>query len=409
MRQYDVAIVGGGILGLATAMRLLEQYPHLKVAILEKEDRIATHQSGHNSGVLHSGIYYKPGSLKATLCVRGKQALLRFCDEQEIPYKLCGKVIVALNEGELPRLQELYQRGLSNGVPGVEMIGPERLRELEPHAAGIQALYSPNTGVIDYVRVAETYARLVREKGGVILTGHEVTDIIKGSPVVLETTGGDMEARYLITCAGLQSDRLARKTGAPDNLRIVPFRGDYYTLKPEKAYLCKSLIYPVPDPAFPFLGVHFTIRMDGQVWAGPNAVLAFAREGYSRFDLNPRDLLEVLTYSGFRHLALKYWKMGTAEMYRDYSKSAFVAAMQAYVPEVTGDDVIFGPSGVRAQALAADGSLVDDFSILNAKNIIHVRNAPSPAATSSLAIGETIVGAAGKAFGLEAPVSVAVR
>jgi len=409
MRQYDVAIVGGGILGLATAMRLLEQYPHLKVAILEKEDRIATHQSGHNSGVLHSGIYYKPGSLKATLCVRGKQALLRFCDEHGIPYKLCGKVIVALNEGELPRLQELYQRGLSNGVPGVEMIGPERLRELEPHAAGIQALYSPNTGVIDYVRVAEAYARLVREKGGVILTGHEVTDIIKGSPVVLETTGGDMEAKYLITCAGLQSDRLARKTGAPDNLRIVPFRGDYYTLKPEKAYLCKSLIYPVPDPAFPFLGVHFTIRMDGQVWAGPNAVLAFAREGYSRFDVNPRDLLEVLTYSGFRHLALKYWRMGTAEMYRDYSKNAFVAAMQAYVPEVTGDDVIFGPSGVRAQALAADGSLVDDFSILNARNIIHVRNAPSPAATSSLAIGETIVGAAGKAFGLEAPVSVAVN
>jgi L-2-hydroxyglutarate oxidase LhgO len=408
MRQYDVAIVGGGILGLATAMRLLEQYPHLKVAILEKEDRIATHQSGHNSGVLHSGIYYKPGSLKATLCVRGKQALLRFCDEHDIPYKLCGKVIVALNEGELPRLQELYQRGLSNGVPGVEMIGPERLRELEPHAAGIQALYSPNTGVINYVRVADTYARLVREKGGVILTDHEVTDIIKGSPVVLETTGGDMEAKYLITCAGLQSDRLARKTGAPDNLRIVPFRGDYYTLKPEKAYLCKSLIYPVPDPAFPFLGVHFTIRMDGQVWAGPNAVLAFAREGYSRFDLNPKDLLEVLTYSGFRHLALKYWRMGTAEMYRDYSKSAFVAAMQAYVPEVTGDDVIFGPSGVRAQALAADGSLVDDFSILNARNIIHVRNAPSPAATSSLAIGETIVGAASKAFGLEAPVSVAV-
>jgi L-2-hydroxyglutarate oxidase len=400
MRQYDVAIVGGGIVGLATAMRLLEKYPRLTVAILEKEDRIAAHQSGHNSGVLHSGIYYKPGSLKARLCVRGKELLLRFCDEHDIPYKLCGKVIVALDESELPRLQDLYQRGLTNGVPGVELIGPERLRELEPYAAGIKAIYSPNTGVIDYVRVAEAYARVVREKGGVILTNHEVTGIIKGSPVVLETTGGDMEADYLITCAGLQSDRLARKTGAPDNLRIVPFRGDYYTLKPEKAYLCRSLIYPVPDPAFPFLGVHFTIRMDGQVWAGPNAVLAFAREGYSRFQFDAGDLLEVLSYSGFRHLARKYWRMGLSEMYRDYSKSAFVAAMQAYVPEVTGDDVIFGPSGVRAQAMASDGSLVDDFSILNAKNIIHLRNAPSPAATSSLAIGDTIVGAASKAFDL---------
>ncbi len=400
MRQYDVAIVGGGIVGLATAMRLLDKYPRLTLAVLEKEDRIAAHQSGHNSGVLHSGIYYKPGSLKARLCVRGKELLLRFCDEHDIPYKLCGKVIVALDESELPRLQDLYQRGLTNGVPGVELIGPERLRELEPYVAGIKAIYSPNTGVIDYVRVAEAYARVVREKGGVILTNHEVTGIIKGSPVVLETTGGDMEADYLITCAGLQSDRLARKTGAPDNLRIVPFRGDYYTLKPEKAYLCRSLIYPVPDPAFPFLGVHFTIRMDGQVWAGPNAVLAFAREGYSRFQLNAGDLLEVLSYSGFRHLARKYWRMGLSEMYRDYSKSAFVAAMQAYVPEVTGDDVLFGPSGVRAQAMASDGSLLDDFSILNAKNIIHLRNAPSPAATSSLAIGDTIVGAASKAFDL---------
>jgi L-2-hydroxyglutarate oxidase len=405
MRRYDVAIVGGGIVGLATAMLLLEKHPHLKVAILEKEDRIAMHQSGHNSGVLHSGIYYKPGSLKARLCVRGKEALLRFCDQHAIPYKMCGKVIVALNEAELPRLNDLYQRGLTNGVPGVEMIGPERLRELEPYAAGIKAIYSPNTGVIDYVQVAETYARLVREKGGVILTGHEVTGIIKGSPVVLESTGGDMEADYLITCAGLQSDRLARKTGAPDNLRIVPFRGDYYTLKPEKAYLCKSLIYPVPDPAFPFLGVHFTIRMYGQVWAGPNAVLAFAREGCSRFQLNAGDLLEVLSYRGFHQLARKYWKMGMAEMYRDYSKSAFVAAMQAYVPEVTGDDVTFGPSGVRAQAMASDGSLVDDFSILNSRNIIHLRNAPSPAATSSLAIGETIVGVAGNTFDLSRPVA----
>ena len=408
MRHYDVAIVGGGIVGLATAMELLSKYPNLQVAILEKEDRIAMHQSGHNSGVLHSGLYYKPGSLKARLCVRGKQALLRFCDEHGIPYNLCGKVVVALDESELPRLNDLYQRGLTNGVPGVEMIGPERLRELEPHTTGIKAIYSPFTGIIDYVRVADAYAQIVQDKGGEILTNHEVTEIIKGKPVVLETAGGDLEADYLITCAGLQSDRLARMTGAPDNLRIVPFRGDYYTLKPEKAYLCKSLIYPVPDPAFPFLGVHFTIRMDGEVWAGPNAVLAFAREGYSRWQVNPRDLAEVFGYQGFWTMAARYWKMGIAEMYRDYSKPAFVAAMQAYIPELTGDDVIFGPSGVRAQALASDGSLVDDFSILNSKNIIHVRNAPSPAATSSLAIAETIVGAAGRAFGLEAPVVVAV-
>ena len=309
-------------------------------------------------------------------------------------------MIVALDEEELPRLSDLYERGLKNGVPDIEMIGPERIKELEPHALGIKAIYSPTTGIVDYVQVAKVYARKVEEAGGEIRTNHEVTNIVKGSPVVLETPVGEVEARYLITCAGLQSDRIARKTGAPDNLRIVPFRGDYYTLKPEKAYLCKSLIYPVPDPAFPFLGVHFTIRMDGQVWAGPNAVLAFKREGYGRYEANARDLIESLSYSGFRAMARKYWRMGLSEMYRDYSKHAFVAAMQAYVPEVSGDDVIFGPSGVRAQAITSDGTLLDDFSILNSRNIIHVRNAPSPAATSSLAIAGAIAGAANKAFEL---------
>jgi L-2-hydroxyglutarate oxidase LhgO len=351
--------------------------------------------------VLHSGVYYKPGSLKAKLCVRGKAALQQFCDENGIPYNLCGKVIVALNEDELPRLNDIYQRGQANGVPGLEMIGPERLKELEPHTLGIKAIYSRYTGIVDYVKVAGVYAQKVKEKGGEIHTNHEVTNIIKGNKVVLETVAGEVEARYLITCAGLQSDKLAATTGAPDNLRIVPFRGDYYTLKPEKAYLCKSLIYPVPDPAFPFLGVHFTIRPDGQVWAGPNAVLGFAREAYSRWDVNPRELADTLGYSGFWIMARKYWRMGFAEMYRDYSKAAFVAAMQAYIPEITADDVVFGPSGVRAQALASDGTLVDDFSILNSRNIIHVRNAPSPAATSSLAIADTIVGAATKAFGLQ--------
>jgi L-2-hydroxyglutarate oxidase LhgO len=406
MQQYDVAIVGGGIVGLATAMKLLTAYPQMKLVVLEKEDRIAMHQSGHNSGVLHSGIYYKPGSLKARLCVAGRAELVAFCDENGIPYNLCGKVIVALDESELPRLHDLFERGTLNGVPGIEMVGPERIKELEPHSTGIKAIYSPSTGVIDYVRVAEVYAEKVREMGGEIRIGHEVTNIIKGSTLVLETPVGEVGAKYLITCAGLQSDRIAAKTGAPDDLRIVPFRGDYYTLKPEKRYLCRSLIYPVPDPAFPFLGVHFTIRMDGEVWAGPNAVLAFKREGYSRWGVNPKDLYESLSYSGFRAMATKYWKMGMTEMYRDYSKPAFVAAMQAYVPEITGDDVYFGPSGVRAQAIAADGTLVDDFSILNSRNIIHVRNAPSPAATSSLAIAGTIVGAATKAFGLEPPALV---
>lgn len=405
-RQYDVAIVGGGIVGLATGMKLLDQYPHLKLVILEKEDRLAMHQTGHNSGVIHSGIYYKPGSLKARLCVRGKQELLRFCDEHGIPYNLCGKVIVALNEGELGRLEDLYQRGTTNGVPGLEMIGPERLRELEPHAAGIKALHSPYTGIIDYTRVSDVYAQQVRAHGGEILTGHEVTNVVKGKTLTLETPAGEIQANYLITCAGLQSDLIARMTGAPDNLRIVPFRGDYYVLRPEKAYLCKSMIYPVPDPSFPFLGVHFTLRMDGEVWAGPNAVLAFAREGYSRWQVNPGELANTLSYSGFWNLARKYWKTGMAEMYRDYSKPAFVAALQAYIPEVESDDVVFGPAGVRAQALAADGSLVDDFSILNSKNIIHVRNAPSPAATSSLAIGGMIVHAAASAFAFDKPVAV---
>jgi L-2-hydroxyglutarate oxidase LhgO len=282
MQRYDVVIVGGGIVGLATAMELLNRYPDFKLAILEKEDHIAMHQSGHNSGVLHSGVYYKPGSLKAKLCVRGKAALIRFCDENGIPYNLCGKVIVALNEGELPRLNDIYQRGQANGVPGLEMIGPERLKELEPHTLGIKAIYSKYTGIVDYVKVARVYAQKVQDKGGEIHTTREVTNIIKGKTVVLETPAGEVEAKYLITCGGLQSDKLARMTSAPDNLRIVPFRGDYYTLKPEKAYLCKSLIYPVPDPAFPFLGVHVTIRPDGQVWAGPNAVLGFSREAYSR-------------------------------------------------------------------------------------------------------------------------------
>ena len=366
---WDLAIIGGGIVGLASARELLIRHPELRLVVLEKEDGIARHQSGHNSGVIHSGIYYAPGSLKAKACVAGKEKLLRFCDERGITYDLCGKVIVALDEEELPRLETLYQRGLANGVPGLELIGPERLREIEPDAVGIKALYSPATGIIDFTQVARAYA-------------------------------DDVEARYVISCAGLYSDRVATMTGAPPTPKIVPFRGDYYLLHPEKGDRLRGMIYPVPDPRFPFLGVHFTRRLNGEVWLGPNAVLAFAREGYGWLTTSPGDLLESLAYSGFRSLALKYWRTGLAEMYRDYSKGAFLRELQRYMPDLTMDDLLPGPSGVRAQALAEDGTLVDDFVVNHNGNALHVRNAPSPAATSSLAIAEMVADTAEEAFGL---------
>jgi L-2-hydroxyglutarate oxidase LhgO len=400
-RECDIAVIGGGIVGLATAMETLKRRPNLKLLVLEKEDRIAQHQTGHNSGVIHSGIYYAPGSLKARLCVSGKQKLIRYCEERGIPFELCGKVIVATDEEELPRLENLYKRGQENGVPGLEMIGPERLRELEPCAVGIKALYSPTTGIVDYTRVAHSYADEITAAGAEILTGREVTAIReRGGKYELETPAGSVEARYLISCAGLQSDRVARMTGAPGDPKIVPFRGDYYVLPQSKAWMTKGMIYPVPDPQFPFLGVHFTRRMDGAVWLGPNAVLAFAREGYSKLKIVPADLLDTLTYRGFGMMAFKYWKMGFEEMYRDFSKAAFLAALRRYMPALTMDDLLPGPAGVRAQALGFDGSLVDDFVINHKGHTLHVRNAPSPAATSSLGIGEMITDAAEKAFAL---------
>lgn len=388
----DVAIIGAGIVGLATARELLIRRPGLRVAVLEKEPGIGRHQTGHNSGVIHAGVYYAPGSLKARLCVAGKEKLLRFCDEQGIPYNLCGKVIVATEPEELPRLENLYERGVANGVPGLEMIGPERLREIEPHVAGIKALYSPETGIVDFGRVARAYAQDMVDRGGLLLTGHEVTGIAeRGGVRRLTTSGGEIEARTVIACAGVYADRVARMSGAPEAPKIVPFRGDYYVLRPERASLVRGLIYPVPDPRFPFLGVHFTPRMeDGAVWLGPNAVLAFSREGYRLTDVNLRDLAETLAYPGFRTLARRYWRTGGAEMYRDVSKRAFLAALQRYIPELTADDLLPGPSGVRAQALAPDGTLVDDFVVDQAGTTLHVRNAPSPAATSSLAIAELI-------------------
>lgn len=389
--RFDIAIVGAGIVGLATAMELLTRRPGLRVGVLDKEPAIGQHQTGHNSGVIHAGVYYAPGSLKARACVAGKAKLIRFLEEHRIPYELCGKVIVATEESELPRLHELHKRGVANGVPGLELIGPRRLRELEPHTEGIQALYSPTTGIVDFGRVARAYADEVEARGGMILPGHEVTAIERRDGAHrLVTPVGTIEAGAVITCAGVYADRVARLTGAPEHPKIVPFRGDYYVLRPERAGMVRGLIYPVPDPRFPFLGVHFTRRMDGSVWLGPNAVLAFSREGYRLRDINLRDLAEILQFPGFRKLARRYWRTGGAEMYRDVSKRAFLKALQRYMPDLRPDDLLPGPSGVRAQALAPDGSLVDDFVVDQQDGALHVRNAPSPAATSSLAIAELI-------------------
>ena len=394
--HFDLAVVGGGIVGLATTLQLLRRQPDLRVVILEKEAEVATHQSGHNSGVLHAGLYYVPGSLKARLCREGKAAVEAYATEKGIPYELCGKLVIALDESELGRFETLKQRAIANEVPGLREMGAEEIRDIEPHAVGIRALHSPGTGIIDYRKVALAYADDVRAMGAEIHTESRVTAIQdRSNRQILTVTGRDgverdVIARNVITCAGLQSDKVAAMTGSGGDERIVPFRGDYYTLTPDARYLCRGLIYPVPDPSFPFLGVHFTKRIDGEVWAGPNAVLAFAREGYSRSDFSPRQLASVLLYRGFRRLAFKYLKTGLAEMWRDLWKAAFLKDMQRYVPEIRGDQIFFGPSGVRAQSLRSDGSMVDDFSLGESEHVLHVRNAPSPAATASLAIGREL-------------------
>jgi len=375
----------------------------LRLAVLDKEPSVGQHQTGHNSGVLHSGIYYAPGSLKARLCVQGQRELYAYCEQKGIPTDRCGKVIVAVDQSELPRLENLLQRGQANGVEGLEMIGPERLRELEPHCVGIKALYSPNTGIVDFSRVNRAYAGDIQAAGGDVLPGFGVHAMSEGPRgVVLQTAAGEVEAQHVVACAGLHSDRVARLTGAPHDPRIVPFRGDYWVLRPDRRDLARNLIYPVPDPSFPFLGVHFTRRLDdGSVWLGPNAVLAFSREGYRRLDLRPRDLAEAVAYRGFQKLAVKFWQTGMQEMVRDFSKEAFLKSLQVYVPELTMADLLPGPSGVRAQALGPDGALVDDFVFNTQGNrVVHVRNAPSPGATSSLAIGRQIADTAAEAFSL---------
>jgi len=401
--RVDLAIIGGGIVGLATALRLTESRPDLRVAILEKEHELATHQSGHNSGVLHAGLYYARGSLKARLCRQGKAELEAYAEAHGIPVRYPGKLVVALTEDELPRLADIKTRATANGVEGLEEIGPERIRELEPQAAGIRALWSPRTGIIDFRALALAYADDLRARGVAIHTARLVTGIDQHSDgVVLSTPAGEVQAGHVIACAGLHADRVAAMTGESgrDVPRIVPFRGDYYTLTPEARSLVTRLIYPVPDPRFPFLGVHFTPRHDGEVWAGPNAVLALAREGYGRTDLNLRDLAGTLTYRGFQRLAIRYWRMGVTEMWRDLSKRAYVRELQRYLPAIRGDQVRFGPSGVRAQALAYDGAIVDDFSLGGSGRFLHVRNAPSPAATSSLAIGRMLADSAIERFDL---------
>ena len=388
----DAVVVGGGILGLATAREWLNRLPDLRLAVLEKEKEPASHQTGHNSGVIHSGVYYSPGSLKARLCVTGAALLKDYCQQHTIPFERTGKLIVATEDDELSGLAELFRRGTANSVPGLAMVDGDRIRELEPHARGTAALYCAETSIVDYRMVARALAADIHVAGGRILNSAKVERISRApGGWLLETPRGTVRTMWLITCAGLQSDLLARMTGSPLGPMIVPFRGDYLVLKRERRMLVKGLIYPVADPRFPFLGVHATKRIDGDVWLGPNAVLAFAREGYRLTQINPAELMGTLNWPGFRRLARRYWATGLAEFGRDLSKSAFVKAIRRYLPELQVDDALRGPSGVRAQAVSADGFLVDDFVFSEEEGVLHVRNAPSPGATACLAIAARVL------------------
>ena len=393
MHRYDILIAGAGIVGLATALQLQRSNPRLRIALLEKEDRVAAHQSSHNSGVIHSGIYYKPGGLRATNCKRGYELLLRFCRENGIPFDICGKIIVAVEENERGQLDKIYQRGLENGLAGIRKMSPAEARETEPHVRAAEAVWVPQAGIVDYGTVARKYAELILTNGGSIFTEQEMKALrLEKDAVIVRTEDREYSGNIFVNCAGLYSDKIARLTGEQPDLQILPFRGEYYELKPEREHLVRNLIYPVPNPNFPFLGVHFTRMITGGIEAGPNAVLAFRREGYSRWDLDLKELAEILAFPGFRKIARKYWHDGWAEMKRSYSKRHFISALQRLVPEISAEDVIPGRSGVRAMACDRAGNLLDDFLILTRPRIVNVCNAPSPAATASLAVGETVAG-----------------
>ena len=397
----DIAIVGGGIVGLATALSLVQRF-RVSLIVLEAESQIAQHQTGHNSGVIHSGLYYKPGSEKARNCAVGREAMYAFCAEHGIPHERCGKLVVATEERELHALDELQRRGLANGLAGVRKLSGPELGEFEPHVAGIGGLLVPETGIVDYKDVANKYAELIERGGGHIRTkARFLTLQRRADELVLQTTQGDLPCKYFINCGGLQADRVARHCGVDPGVQIVPFRGEYYALVPEKRGLVKNLIYPVPDPRFPFLGVHFTRTVHGEVEAGPNAVLAFRREGYSRWSFSPRDMAEWMLYPGFWKMAGKFWRTGVSEMLRSFSKKRFYLSLKRLIPELVINDIHPFGSGVRAQALQRDGNLVDDFHFVQAERMIHVLNAPSPAATASLSIGRSIADMAAQSWSLE--------
>jgi L-2-hydroxyglutarate oxidase LhgO len=401
-KPNDVIIIGGGIVGLAVAMELSTQYPNYRIRVLEKEDRLAAHQTGHNSGVIHAGLYYRPGSQKASFCVEGAKMVREFCDQHGIAYDLVGKVVVASDESELGRLDSLYERGTANGVEGLVYIDQNRLKELEPHAVGVKGLHSPKTGIVDYKQVSAAYGKVAQENGVEITTGVKVLKVSRfGEGMELDTTAGQFETTRVINCAGLYCDEIARMMGVHLDMRIIPFRGEYYSIRREKHHLVNSLIYPVPNPEFPFLGVHFTRMIGGGVEAGPNAVLAFAKEGYRMGQVNLGEFAGTLGFGGFWAMARKYWKTGLEEFYRSMNKKAFTRALQKLVPEIQEEDLSPGGAGVRAQAVDKNGALVDDFAIVAQGNALHVLNAPSPAATASLAIARHVVSLAAESFGLE--------
>ncbi len=385
----DIIIIGGGIVGLATAM-ILKQTSDYKVTVIEAEPEPALHQTGNNSGVIHSGLYYKPGSLKAKNCVEGRERMYRFCDENNIKHERCGKLVVAVNEAEIPLLKMLEERGIANGLKGLKRLRGDEIKDYEPHASGIAGLQVPETGIVDYKQVTDKYLDIFIDNGGVFIHDCRFLALKKNDGLTVETTQGELHCRLLVNCGGLYSDRIAKVCGVEPGLQIIPFRGEYYKLKKEKESLVKNLIYPVPDPKFPFLGVHFTRMIKGGVEAGPNAVLAFKREGYSRIDFSLRDVLQMASFPGFWKMASKHYKMGFREYYRSLVKNSFVHSLQKLIPGITGEDIEPGGAGVRAQALERNGSLTDDFRIVETDDMVHVLNAPSPAATASLSIGDKI-------------------